>query len=378
MTTLMLSQSLCNDLLGSEYMRGYVVSHRNVELAEILANEATKEKNATDRTHLESLERHEVHSSTPARYQTYSYNINLPGEGFYDDNGEFIHFKDMHLVETPGWQTPSSGWFSTIGDGNADPHSASSPPLQDENPPTPASFHSYDSDCDRIDKRTASSRSPEPSPTDPETSTAPSLSPLFEPLFKQITPEQRAHIGERRKALLRARHHYSPGRKELSVLAGDDETDPTSSPSKARSHSKKPQKRRRHGAAKGASSTSSPPNSSDISDSFEVFPPTKRLRKDPSNAGSPIELMSSVAPSTRPSPNRPTPAKPHSTTPPNQAALTKTPPTKPSLNKPSSVKASTTKAMPIKLAREKAPTRKAPPPERRLSKLLGSHDFNKS
>jgi len=25
MTTLMLSQSLCNDLLGSEYMRGYVV-----------------------------------------------------------------------------------------------------------------------------------------------------------------------------------------------------------------------------------------------------------------------------------------------------------------------------------------------------------------
>lgn len=62
-------------------------AHRNVELAEILANEATKEKNATDRTHLESLERHEVHSSTPARYQTYSYNINLPGEGFYDDNG---------------------------------------------------------------------------------------------------------------------------------------------------------------------------------------------------------------------------------------------------------------------------------------------------
>ena len=123
-------------------------------------------------------------------------------------------------METPGWQTPSSGGFNTIGDGNADLHPASSPLLQDESPPTPASFHSYDSDCDRTDKRTASSRSPEPSPTDPETSTAPSSSPLFEPLFKQITPEQRAYIGERREALSRARHHYSPGRKELSVLAG--------------------------------------------------------------------------------------------------------------------------------------------------------------
>jgi hypothetical protein len=277
-------------------------------------------------------------------------------------------------VETPGWQTPSSGGFSTIGGGNADLHLASSPLLQDGNPPTPASFHSYDSDCARTDKRTAFSRSPEPSLTDPETSTAPSWSPLFEPLFKQITPEQRAYIGERRKALLRARHHYSPGRKELSVLVGDDETDPTSSPSKARSHSKKPQKRRRHGAAKEASPNSSPLNSSDISDSFEVFPPTKRLRKDPSNTASPIKLMSSVAPSTRPSPNRPTPAKPHSTTPPP----TKPSPNKPSPNKPSPIKASITKVMPIKLTPEKAPTRKAPPPERRLSKLLGGYDFNKS
>lgn len=282
-------------------------------------------------------------------------------------------------METPGWQTPSSGGFSIIGGGNADLHLAPSPLLQDGNPPTPASFHFYNSDCDRTDKRTASSCSPEPSPTDPETSTAPSSSPLFEPLFKQITPEQRAYIGERRKALLRTRNHYSPGRKELSVLAGDDETDPTFSPSKARSHSKKPQKRRRHGAAKGASPTSSPLNSSDISDSFEVFPPTKRLRKDPSNTASPIKLISSVAPSTRPSPNRPTPAKPHSTTPPpTKPPPTKTPPTKPSPNKPSPIKASTTKVMSIKLIPEKAPTGKAPPPERRLSKLLGGHNFNKS
>jgi len=118
------------------------------------------------------------------------------------------------MVETPGWQTPSSGGFSTTGGENADPHPASSPLLQDENPPTPASFHSYDSGCDRTDKRTASSRSPELSPTDPETSTAPSLSPLFEPLFEQIAPEQRAYIGERRRAHSRARHYYSPGQKE--------------------------------------------------------------------------------------------------------------------------------------------------------------------
>ena len=62
-------------------------AHRNVELAEILANEATKEKESTDHTHPESPERREVHSSTLARHQTYSYNINLPGESFYDDNG---------------------------------------------------------------------------------------------------------------------------------------------------------------------------------------------------------------------------------------------------------------------------------------------------
>jgi len=60
-------------------------AHRNVELAEILANESTKGKESTDHAHIESPERHEVHSSTPARHQTF--NINLPGEGFYDDNG---------------------------------------------------------------------------------------------------------------------------------------------------------------------------------------------------------------------------------------------------------------------------------------------------
>ena len=65
-------------------------AHRNVELADILANEATEEKESTDYTHLESSERREVHSSTPTRHQTYSYNINLPGEGFYNDNrGEY-------------------------------------------------------------------------------------------------------------------------------------------------------------------------------------------------------------------------------------------------------------------------------------------------
>ena len=64
-------------------------AHRNVELAEILANEATKEKNPTDHTHLESPERHEVHSSTPGRHQSYSYDINLPGEGFDENGGEY-------------------------------------------------------------------------------------------------------------------------------------------------------------------------------------------------------------------------------------------------------------------------------------------------
>ena len=64
-------------------------AHRNVELAEILANEAIEEKEPTDYTHLELSERDEVHSSTPAGHQTCSYNINLPGEGFYDDGGEY-------------------------------------------------------------------------------------------------------------------------------------------------------------------------------------------------------------------------------------------------------------------------------------------------
>lgn len=62
-------------------------AHRNIELADILANEVTEEKESTDHIHLESSERREVHSSTPTRYQTYSYNINLLGEGFYSDNG---------------------------------------------------------------------------------------------------------------------------------------------------------------------------------------------------------------------------------------------------------------------------------------------------
>ena len=65
-------------------------AHKIVELADILANEATEEKESTDYAHLESSEGREVHSSTPTRHQTYSYNINLPGEGFYNDNrGEY-------------------------------------------------------------------------------------------------------------------------------------------------------------------------------------------------------------------------------------------------------------------------------------------------
>ena len=76
-------------------------AHRNVELAEILANEATEEKEFTDHTHLELSERDEVHSSTPVGHQTCSYNINLPGEGFYnDDRGEYC--EDQLRVTSAG------------------------------------------------------------------------------------------------------------------------------------------------------------------------------------------------------------------------------------------------------------------------------------
>lgn len=365
-------------------------THENLELTGILTDEVTEEEESTDKTCLEAPERQQAYSSTPTGDRTYPYDIDFQGEGFYDDNGKFIRWEDMSQVPTPGWQSPSSGGFE---DETVDPYAAPTSPYQGDDPPTPASFCSYESGCDRIDDEATSPCSPKHLSTHPETSAASNSSPLFEPLFEQITPEQRAYIEERRKALSRALHHYSPGRKELSILAGDDETDPSSPLSTASSRTKIPQKRRLHGAAKDLGFTSSSPSSSDNSDSFEIFPPTKRHRKDPPKTVSLSKLIPPIASSTAssligsppisPPPNEPIPANPYSTTllPTKQLSiktpLSKPSPVKPSPVKSSQVKVSITKAISIKLIPEncppkKAPIKNAPPLERKLSKLPGS------